>query len=163
MQKHINKYYPRYATFSDYGSHFEQICVIVSRCGAFFARPLVRNLWKGTPLDRFWYPLGHPWSDFIDLLEDFRSKSAPNFKDSRATNGTNHTLKKTSKDKQINFTDRQSKQIIFYFYCLTPPRKSEAPSLKQIRVGGTPEGIKIVAQLNPSIPKNVAPNSTGNK
>ena len=37
---------------------------------------------------------------------------------------------------QKNFTDKQYKQIIFYFCCLTMPRKSEAPGLKQIGSAG---------------------------
>ena len=32
-----------------------------------------RNLWGGALLDRFWPPLGHPCSDFVNLLEDFSS------------------------------------------------------------------------------------------
>ena len=38
------------------------------------------------------------WSDVVDLQEDFGSKFAPKFKQSRATDGTNHTFKNTSKD-----------------------------------------------------------------
>ena len=44
------------------------------------------------PLDRFCPPLRHPWSAFLDFLEDVRSKFAPKFQDSRATNGTNHNF-----------------------------------------------------------------------
>ena len=49
-------------------------------------------------LDRFWPPLGHPWSDFINFLLDSRSNFAPNFKDSDATNYLHHTFKKSGKD-----------------------------------------------------------------
>jgi hypothetical protein len=69
---------------------FRSFCCFLVIC---FSEPL-----GGTPLDRLWPPLVHPWFDFVDLLEDFGSKFALNFKDSRATNVTNHTFKKTSKD-----------------------------------------------------------------
>ena len=62
--------------------------------------------------------------------------------DSRATNGTNHTFKKTSKDPN-KYTENQSERIIVYFYCWTQPRKSEAQGLTTNSVGGTPEGILI--------------------
>ena len=58
----------------------------------------VTCFWKplgGTPLHRCWSPLGHPWSDVVDVLKDFSSKNAPIFKVSRATNCTNHTFKNT--------------------------------------------------------------------
>ena len=65
---------------------------------------------EGHPLDRCWPPLGHPWWDFV--LEDFKKQIAPNVKESRATNGTNHTFKKQAMI-QNNDTDNHSKQIIF--------------------------------------------------
>ena len=60
-----------------------------------FSEPL-----GGTPLDRFWLPLGHPCFDLEDFLEEFSSKFAPKFKFSRAANGSNHTFKKTSTDSK---------------------------------------------------------------
>ena len=66
----------------------------VVRC---FSRPVFWNLWGGTPLDRCWSPLGH--SDFVDCLEDCSCNFAKQFKDFKASNGTNHTFnKKTSKE-----------------------------------------------------------------
>ena len=57
-----------------------------SRCGAFlYVRPVFRNLWGGTLLDRCWLPLGHPCPDVLDFLKDFRSKLAPSVNDSKAT------------------------------------------------------------------------------
>ena len=52
----------------------------------------------GYPLGPIVASLGHPWSDVVDVLEDFRSNLALNFKDSRATNCTNHTFNKSSKE-----------------------------------------------------------------
>lgn len=75
-----------------------------------FSEPL-----GGTPLDQFWPPLGHPWSDFVDFLQDFRSKIGPKFKDSRATNSTNHTFKKTSKDSQTTLPIISSSKSLFTF------------------------------------------------
>jgi hypothetical protein len=75
-----------------------------------FSEPL-----GGTPLDQFWPPLGHPWSDFVDFLQDFRSKIGPKVKDSRATNSTNHTFKKTSKDSQTTLPIISSSKSLFTF------------------------------------------------
>ena len=47
-------------------------------------RPVFRQLLGGTTFNRLWHPMGHPWSDFVDLLEDVGSNFAPNVKDSRA-------------------------------------------------------------------------------
>ena len=89
-----------------------------------------------------------PWSDCVDCLEDFGSRFAPKIKDSRATHGTNHTFKKTSKDSKKRY--RSSMQTNnFNLCCLTKPRKSEAPGLKTDRVSGAPEGIcGIRASIN---------------
>ena len=70
---------------------FGTICLKLSSSSVFafatsFSEPL-----RGYPLDRFWSCLGPPWSYFPEFLADFRSNSAVNDKDSRATNGTNHT------------------------------------------------------------------------
>ena len=63
----------------------------------------------GTLLDTFWPPMGHPWFDFVDFLQDFTSKIDPKFKDSRATTGTNHTFNKNKQGFPNNFTGNQSK------------------------------------------------------
>ena len=98
MQKNIEKYYQTYAKLSDVGSHLGSIgLVLFPLWRVFFATRLSEPL-GATPLDRFWPPLGHPWSDCVTFLKDFGSKFTPNFKDSKATNVTNHTFKKTSKD-----------------------------------------------------------------
>ena len=52
----------------------------------------------GTPFKPLLASSGHSWSEFVDSLEDCGSKFAPEFKDSRATNCTSHTFRKTSKD-----------------------------------------------------------------
>ena len=62
-------------------------------CATCFSEPL-----GAYPLGMVLASLRHPWYDFLDLGEDSRSKSAPLFKKYRATNGTNHTFKKRSKD-----------------------------------------------------------------
>ena len=35
-------------------------------------------------MDRVGLPMGHPWSDFLDLLDGFKSEFAPHVKVSRA-------------------------------------------------------------------------------
>ena len=97
MRKNIETYYPKYSKMSDLGSKFGASCLTDSRASVFFATRFSEPL-GGYPLGPIWPPLGHPWSDFVDLLEDFSSNFAPIFKDSRAMNGTNHTFKKTSED-----------------------------------------------------------------
>ena len=67
MQQNIENNYPTYAKKIDIGSHFGGICL-----GSY----------------------GSPWSDFVDFGENVGSKLAPQIKDSRATNCTNHTFKK---------------------------------------------------------------------
>ena len=114
MRENIEKYHQQYRQPCDLGSHVGAICMIVSRGGAFFLRPVFRNLW-GVPLDQFWPPLGHPWSEFVDFLQDFKSKIGPKFKDSRATNGTSHTFKKTSKDSQTTLPIISSSKSLFTF------------------------------------------------
>ena len=79
----------KYSKLSDLGSHVGASRLKLPRCGAICLRPVFRNLWGvplggGTPLDRFWYPLGHPWADVVHFLEELRSNFAPNVKDSRA-------------------------------------------------------------------------------
>ena len=101
MREHIEKYQQKDRQPCDLGSHFGASCMIISRCDAFFFG-LFLGTSGGTPLDQLWPPLGHPWSDFVDFFQDFRSKIGPKVKDSRATNSTNHTFrKKTGIPKQL--------------------------------------------------------------
>ena len=93
---------PKYTQISDLGSHFGATCSIASFCDTFCFYDLFFGTSGGTPLDRFRPPLRHPWSDFLVLGVNVRSKSAPKFKDSRATNCTNHTFNKTGKDAKQN-------------------------------------------------------------
>ena len=53
MRKNIENDSPKYTNLSDLGSHFGTICVIICGPGAFFSKPVVRNL-QGVP----------PWTDF---------------------------------------------------------------------------------------------------
>ena len=76
MWNNMETYYWKYANNSDVGSHAEAICLTGFIFFVTFVQAGFRNLWGGTPLDRFWKPLGHPWSDFVDCLEDFRSSFA---------------------------------------------------------------------------------------
>ena len=89
--------------------------MVISRYDAFFLRPVFRNSLGVPSLDRFGLPLGHPWSDFVDFLQDFKSKIGPKVKDSRATNSTNHTFKKTSKDSQTTLPKISSSKSLFTF------------------------------------------------
>ena len=112
MWKNIETHHPQYAKLSNVSSDLGASCIRLLRGSAFFSRPVFRNLWGyplGTPLDRC-EPLGHTWPDFVTFLEDLGSKLAPQFKDSRATNVTNHNFKKTSTISNF-FADNQSKQI----------------------------------------------------
>ena len=59
--------YPKYSMFTDFGVHFGTMCMFVSRGGAFCSRCVFFENLGGTPLDRFWPPLGHPWFEFVDF------------------------------------------------------------------------------------------------
>ena len=115
MRGNIEKYHQKDRQPCDLGSHFGASCMADSKGGAFFFATCFSEPLGGTPLDQFWPPLGHPWSDFVDFLQDFRSKSGPKFKDSRATNSTNHTFKKTSKDSQTTLPIISSSKSLFTF------------------------------------------------
>ena len=99
-RKTLNNNDPKYTKLSYCGSHFGICFLRVSDSCAFCLWPVFRNLWGGTPLDRFWHQLEPPWSNLVDFMEEFRSKLAPNFRDSRITNCTNHTL--TTKTTRVN-------------------------------------------------------------
>ena len=81
-------------------------CVFVATC---FSKPL-----GCTPLDRCWPPLGHPWSDFLDLLGDVRSSFAPNVKKTEQQIAPTTPSTKQART-QNNYTDNQSKQLIVTF------------------------------------------------
>ena len=66
---------------------------------------------EGHPLDRFWPPLGHPWSDFLDFLINCRSSLVQVSKIPKQQL-TPTTPAKTQASIQTNFTDNQSKQVI---------------------------------------------------
>ena len=63
-------FYPEYAKFSDLGSHLGASCLIDSRRGAFCLRTVFYGTSSGTPLDRLWPPLRHPWFDSLVFLKD---------------------------------------------------------------------------------------------
>ena len=65
---------------------------------ACFWGDLVLGSSVGHPLDRFWPPLRHLWSDFVAFWLDFNNNVAPQLEDSRTTHITTHTFKKTSKN-----------------------------------------------------------------
>ena len=115
MRECIEQYHQKYRQPCDLGYHFGACCMVVSRGGAFFVATCFSEPLGGTPLDQFWPPLGHPWSDFVDSLQVFRSKIGRKFKDSRATNSTNHTFKKTSKDSQTPLPIISSSKSLFTF------------------------------------------------
>ena len=127
----------KYAKLSDAGSHFGPSYLIDCRCGTFSLQPVFRNLWGVRP----WTNVGIPWDTlgpmFYTCLQEFTRKFAPMSKipeqhvDTSQTNGTNCSFKKASKDLK-HYNHNQSKQILFYFCCLTRPRKSEAPGLSKI-------------------------------
>ena len=109
IRKNIEKYNQKYATLSDCGFHFGASCLIVTSSAIFCLRPVVRN-----PLDRFWHPLRHHWSDVLDLLVNCSSEYVPKLKDSTPTTPSTNQAR-----IQTSFTNYQSKQIIVYFFCLT--------------------------------------------
>ena len=98
IRKSIETYHSKYAqTFRCWLPSGSQLLELLRLWSAFVSDMFFDPL-GGTPLDRCWHPLRHFWSEFLDLLEEFRSEFAPNVKDSRAINGTNHTFKKARKD-----------------------------------------------------------------
>ena len=82
---------------------------------------------RGAPLDQFWPTLRHPWSDFLDFLEDSRSIFAQKIQ--RFQSAPTTPSKKQARI-QNNLTEHQAEQIMFYLCCLTKPHKSEAPGLR---------------------------------
>ena len=129
MRGNIEKYHLKYAKRSDVGPHFGASCVIDSRGGAFFSATYFLEPLGGTPLNRCWHPLVHRWLDFVTFWKDFGSKLAPSFKDSRATNVTNHTFNKIKQGFKDILLIINPNKTLFYFCCFTKPRKSEAQSL----------------------------------
>ena len=105
----------------------------------FFRDLFFRTSW-GYPVGPNLASPGAPWSDFVDLFEDFGS----NFFFQKTKILEQQMAPITSSKKWTNvFTDKSSKQIMFYFCCLTKPHKSGTLGLNKNRVGGTPEGITI--------------------
>ena len=89
-----------------------------------FSEPL-----GGTPLNRCWPPLGHPWSDVVDFLEDCSSKCAPNFK---AIHGTNTTAPSKTQVRIPTNTDHQSKQKPCFTFAVLQSRVSPKPEVLTI-------------------------------
>ena len=85
---------------------FHASCLVVSSSATFCLRPVVRN-----PLDRFWHPLRHHWSNVLDLLVNCSSEYVPKLKDSTPTTPSTNQAR-----IQTTFTKFQSKQIIVYFF-----------------------------------------------
>ena len=61
----LNNYHKKEYKHGDLGTHIGAICLSIY--GIFlvtwFSEPL-----RGYPLERFWPPLGHPWSDILICL-----------------------------------------------------------------------------------------------
>ena len=64
MRENIEKYRQKYRQPCDLGSHFGACCMIVSRGGALFLRPVFRNLWGVPP----WTNFGLPWGILGPIL-----------------------------------------------------------------------------------------------
>ena len=118
IEKHISKILQVFRCWLPFPWHFRPVA------------NLFRDLFFGTsggyPLGSILASPGHPWSDSVDLLEDFSCKLAPNFREVKATNGTNHTLKTQQVRIQTN-TPNQSNLyiylIIYLFFRLSLPMK----------------------------------------
>jgi hypothetical protein len=78
------------------------------------SRPVFRNLW-GYPLGPILASPGASLVRFCRFLARFQEQIGPKIKDSRATNSTNHTFKKTSKDSQTTILVTSSSKSLFTF------------------------------------------------
>ena len=136
--KNIENYHPKYANISDFGFHFGASCMADSRGGAFFSRPVFRNLWGVPP----WTDVGLPWGTLAPILSSFWKMLLANLLQTSKIPGQ-QMAPTTPSRKQVGIqtnTDNLSTQILFYFCYLTKPRKSEAPDLKQIGSAELPNG-----------------------
>ena len=66
-------YHPKDHKLSELGFHLESF-VRYFNTAACFSRPVFSKALGDTPLDRFWPPLGHPWSDCLDLLAELQER-----------------------------------------------------------------------------------------
>ena len=82
MRENIEKDHQKIANLAIWGPILEPVAWLIPAVARFFC-DLFFGTSGGTPLDQFWPPLGHPWSDLVDSLQDFRSKIGPKFKDSK--------------------------------------------------------------------------------
>ena len=132
MPTNIGNYHPE---LSEFGSHFRTSCLALSWSSAFVSRPVFRNLW-GVPLGPIWPPLRHPWSDCVTFLKYVGSKFAPNFKESRATNATNHTCNKNKQGLTKSIPINNPNESCFTFV------------VKQSRASPKPQAFLKVGRRN---------------
>ena len=72
MQNYIEKQHQQYHKLSDLGSYLGASFFSVPTPACLFGALVFRTS-AGHPLDRFWRPWGHPWSDFPNSLNELRS------------------------------------------------------------------------------------------
>jgi hypothetical protein len=108
MRENIGKYHQKDRQPYDLGSHFGASCMADSRPGAFFLRPVFRNLWGVPP----WTNFGLPWVILDPTLsiscKISRAKLVQNSKIPEQ-HSTNHTFNKNKQGFPNNFTDNQFK------------------------------------------------------
>ena len=67
MRGNIENICPTYAKLLDIGSHLGATSLNLSRCSELVVATCFSEPLGGTPMDRCWPPLRHPWSDFLDF------------------------------------------------------------------------------------------------
>ena len=127
-----NKYYPKYAKLSNRGSHLGGRCLAFSEGSAVLFTTCFSGPLRGTP----WTDVGLLWCTLGPILftfKDFRSNKRHIFQ-IPAQRMAQITPSKKQARIQRDFTDNQSKQIMFYFCCCfffkRKKSKSEAPGNK---------------------------------
>ena len=96
------------------GLHFGAVCQTDSYYLLLFGEQFFGTSW-GYPLGPILASPGHHWSDFVDLLEDVRSKVDAKIRFPEQTIVPTTPSTKNKQGLTTNFTDKQFKQIIFTF------------------------------------------------
>ena len=138
IRKNIEKYHLKYANlWLNCSSSTPFICDLFFETSG------------GSPLDRFWHPLGYPSSVFRNCWENFKSKFTPNAKGSRAAfryfvnNWHQPHLQQKQARIQKTITIINPHESLFTFF-VSQNHVSSKPRVLQKKHDGNPGGATIL-------------------